>query len=180
MGLKQLGDSAWLFQAELGDLEKNHRFILRLRKLIQETRIPQIVDVVVSFETIAVHFQPMHGERVFQYLTDMQFEDIPDDEEIRSSEFVIPVCYGKGDELDQLAEQLGISVQELIGLHSGASYSVAAIGFSPGFPYLLGLPEKLRLPRLATPRKVEAGSVAIAGGQAGIYPNASGRLACFG
>ena len=173
MGLKQLGDSAWLFQAELGDLERNHRFILRLRKLIEETRIPQIVDMVVSFESIVVHFQPMHGERVFQHLTDLKFEDIPDDEEIQSSEFVIPVCYGKGDELDRLAGQLGISVQELIDLHSGAVYSVAAIGFSPGFPYLLGLPKKLRIPRLPTPRMVESGSVAIAGGQAGIYPNAS-------
>ncbi len=169
----QLGDSAWLFQAELGDLERNHRFILRLRKLIKETRIQQIVDVVVSFESIAVHFQPMHGERVYQYLTDLKFEDIPDDEEIRSSEFVIPVCYEKGDELNRLAAQLKISVQELIDLHSGAEYSVAAIGFSPGFPYLLGLPKKLRLPRLTTPRKVESGSVAIAGAQAGIYPNAS-------
>jgi KipI family sensor histidine kinase inhibitor len=173
MGLMQLGDSAWLFQAELDDIERNHRFILRLRKLIKETRIPQIVDVVVSFETIAVHFQPMHGERVYKYLTDLKFEDIPDDEEIRSSEFVIPVCYEKGDELNRLAAQLKISVQELIDLHSGAEYSVAAIGFSPGFPYLLGLPKKLRIPRLSTPRKVESGSVAIAGGQAGIYPNAS-------
>jgi KipI family sensor histidine kinase inhibitor len=173
MGLRQLGDSAWLFQAELGDPERNHRFILRLRKLIEKTRIPQIADVVVSFETIAVNFQPMHGERVFRYLTDLKFEDIPEDVEMRSSEIVIPVCYGNGDELDRLAGQLGISVQELIDLHSGALYSVAAIGFSPGFPYLLGLSEKLRLPRLATPRMVEAGSVAIAGGQAGIYPNAS-------
>jgi KipI family sensor histidine kinase inhibitor len=175
MGLKQLGDSAWLFQAELGDLERNHRFILRLRKLIEKTSFPQIVDVVVSFETIAVHFQPMHGEVIYQHLIDLQFDEIPDEEEIESSEFVIPVCYGEGDEsdLNRLAEQLGVSVQELIDLHSGAVYSVAAIGFSPGFPYLLGLPEKLRTPRLSTPRKVGSGSVAIAGSQAGIYPNAS-------
>ncbi len=173
MGLKQLGDSAWLFQAELGDLHKNHRLVLRLRKLIEATRIPEIVDVVVSFETIAAHFQPMHGERVFQYLTDLKFEDIPNDEEISFSEMVIPVCYGKVDELDRLAGQLGITVPELIGLHSGAVYTVAAIGFSPGFPYLFGLPEKLHVPRLSDPRRVDAGSVAMAGGQAGIYPNAS-------
>lgn len=171
MGLRQLGDSAWLFQAELDDLERNHRLVLRLRKLIEETRIPQIVDVVVSFETIAVHFQPMHGELVFQHLTDLRFEDIPNDEEISSSEHVIPVCYG--NEIDRVAGELGISVRELIELHSGAVYTVAAIGFSPGFPYLLGLPEKLHIPRLFSPRKVDAGSVAIAGGQAGIYPNAS-------
>ncbi|MEY5013555.1 MAG: hypothetical protein RLY69_1270, partial [Verrucomicrobiota bacterium] len=53
---------------------------------------------------------------------------------------------------------------------SGATYTVAAIGFSPGFPYLIGLPHELRLPRLATPRPVSGGSVAIAGDQAGIYP----------
>lgn len=129
--------------------------------------------MVVSFETIAAHFQPMHGERVFQYLTGLKFEDIPLDDEIPSPEFLIPVCYGKGNELDSLAGQLGISVPELISLHSGAVYTVAAIGFSPGFPYLLGLPEKLRVPRLSSPRKVDAGSVAMAGGQAGIYPNAS-------
>ncbi len=173
MGLKQLGDSAWLFQAELGDLERNHRFVLRLRRLIEKNPIPEIVDVVVSFETIAVHFQPMHGEMVYQHLTDLQFEEIPEEEETPRPEFVIPVCYGEESELNRLAGQLGISVQELIDLHRGAVYSVAAIGFSPGFPYLLGLPEKLRIPRLSMPRKLGAGSVAIAGNQAGIYPNAS-------
>lgn len=173
MGLKQLGDSAWLFQASLGDLEKNHRFVLRLRRLIQKTRISEIVDVVVSFETIAVHFQPMHGERVYQHLIDLQLEHVPSEEETPCSEFVIPVCYGKDEGLSRLAKQLGLSVQELIDLHGQAVYSVAAIGFSPGFPYLLGLPEKIRTPRLSSPQKIEAGSVAIAGNQAGIYPNAS-------
>lgn len=173
MGLKHLGDSAWLFQSELGDLERNHRFVLRLRRLIQKTVIPEIVDVVVSFETIAVHFQPMNGERVYEYLMDLQLEHVPSEEETPRSEFVIPVCYQEGEELNRLAKQLGLSVQELIDLHSQAVYSVAAIGFSPGFPYLLGLPEKLRTSRLASPQKIEAGSVAIAGNQTGIYPNAS-------
>ena len=55
-----------------------------------------------------------------------------------------------------------------------ADYTVAMIGFAPGFPYLLGLPESLALPRLATPRtRVPAGSVAIGGNQTGIYPRES-------
>ena len=80
----------------------------------------------------------------------------------------IPLRYG--DDLDKVAKKIGRTVEEVIHLHSSATYTVAAIGFSPGFPYLIGLPEELRLPRLDTPRPVSAGSVALAGDQAGIYP----------
>src|SRR5436189_6428517 len=59
----------------------------------------------------------------------------------------------------------------IIALHSSAEFVVACVGFIPGFPFLAGLPEKLRTTRLATPRtKVPAGSVAIARTQAGVYP----------
>jgi KipI family sensor histidine kinase inhibitor len=45
------------------------------------------------------------------------------------------------------------------------------MGFTPGFPYLLGLDKRLATPRLETPRTyVPAGSVGIAGEQTGIYP----------
>jgi KipI family sensor histidine kinase inhibitor len=51
------------------------------------------------------------------------------------------------------------------------TYRVGCIGFTPGFPYLAGLPENLAIPRRANPRKeVPAGSVAIGGTQTGIYP----------
>jgi antagonist of KipI len=46
------------------------------------------------------------------------------------------------------------------------------LGFSPGFPYLLGLDPALAVPRLATPRtRVPAGSVGIGGAQTGVYPD---------
>lgn len=88
----------------------------------------------------------------------------------------IPVCYEleMGPDLPEAANELRISVDELIHRHSSASYTVAMIGFAPGFPYLLGLPDSLALPRLATPRtRVPAGSVAIGGRQTGIYPRES-------
>ena len=88
----------------------------------------------------------------------------------------IPVCYdsGMGPDLAEAASELGLSAEELIHRHCSTDYSVAMIGFAPGFPYLLGLPESLALPRLATPRtRVPAGSVAIGGNQAGIYPRES-------
>lgn len=85
----------------------------------------------------------------------------------------IPTRYGGADgpDLDELAARLRMQPAELIAAHSGADYRVAMIGFQPGFPYLLGLPEQLQVPRRASVReRVPAGSVAIAGAQAGIYP----------
>ncbi len=88
----------------------------------------------------------------------------------------VPVCYGGeyGEDLVEAAQALGLDAGTLIARHSGPLYTVAMIGFAPGFPYLLGLDSALALPRLATPRtRVPAGSVAIGGAQAGIYPRAS-------
>ena len=61
-----------------------------------------------------------------------------------------------------------------MALHCAGDYQVAMVGFAPGFPYLIGLDPRLAMPRLASPRThVPAGSVAIGGAQAGIYPRAS-------
>lgn len=88
----------------------------------------------------------------------------------------VPTVYGgaAGPDLNDVAERVGLSVDEVIARHSAPLYRVAQVGFQPGFPYLLGLPPELELPRRTSPRKrVEPGSVAIAGAQTGIYPQAS-------
>ena len=85
----------------------------------------------------------------------------------------IVVSYGgkAGPDLAALAERAGLSQQDWIAQHAAAEYRVAFLGFQPGFPYLAGLPEKLRAPRRAEPRvRVPAGSLAIGGTYAGIYP----------
>jgi KipI family sensor histidine kinase inhibitor len=64
----------------------------------------------------------------------------------------------------------------VVELHSTAVYTVAFMGFSPGFPYLVAEEpsQLLALPRLATPRtEVPAGSVAVAAGYCGVYPRSS-------
>jgi inhibitor of KinA len=84
----------------------------------------------------------------------------------------IPVCYGAqfANDLAHVAAAHGMTTDDVIRLHSGAEYTVRMIGFSPGFPYLAGLPNELITPRLKTPRlKVPSGSVAIGGRQTGIY-----------
>ncbi|MCQ2009931.1 5-oxoprolinase subunit PxpB [Sporolactobacillus sp. STSJ-5] len=85
----------------------------------------------------------------------------------------IPVCYGGdfGPDLDEVAELRGLSVREVIDMHSAPDYLVYMLGFAPGFPFLGGLSEQLATPRRATPRlKIAAGSVGIAGKQTGAYP----------
>jgi len=85
----------------------------------------------------------------------------------------IPVRYD-GPDLRELAEAKGLSVEEVVEIHTGTIYSVYQIGFSPGFPYLGPLDSRLHMPRLATPRsRIEAGSVGIGGEQTGIYSIAS-------
>jgi KipI family sensor histidine kinase inhibitor len=88
----------------------------------------------------------------------------------------IPTLYGgeMGPDLVFVAEHNGISIDEVIKIHSGAEYRVYMLGFSPGFPYLGGMPKSIETPRLSSPRTViPAGSVGIAEKQTGIYPNAS-------
>lgn len=85
----------------------------------------------------------------------------------------IPVCYEPefAPDLERVAIESGSSVLDVIAQHAAAEYKVAFIGFTPGFPYLLGLPEQLHSARLERPRiRVPAGSIGIAGGQTGIYP----------
>ncbi|HEY1142041.1 MAG TPA: 5-oxoprolinase subunit PxpB [Lysobacter sp.] len=88
----------------------------------------------------------------------------------------IPVAYGgeAGPDLDSAAAELGMTPVDLAKRHAAGEYTVAMIGFAPGFPYLLGLDPALALPRLATPRtSAPAGSVGIGGTQTGIYPRES-------
>lgn len=88
----------------------------------------------------------------------------------------IPVVYGgeAGPDLESAAVELGLTPADLAERHAAGEYTVAMIGFAPGFPYLLGLDPALSLPRLATPRtSVPAGSVGIGGTQTGIYPRES-------
>jgi len=85
----------------------------------------------------------------------------------------IPVRYGGpgGPDLEEAARLCGLAPDELVRIHAAPVYRVHLLGFTPGFPYLGGLDPRLAVPRLAVPRtRVPAGSVAIGGGQTGIYP----------
>lgn len=88
----------------------------------------------------------------------------------------IPVAFGgaAGPDLEEVAELVGLAPEAVVETLVRARLTVAFLGFAPGFPYLVGLPRRLAVPRLATPRvHVPAGSVALADGWVGIYPRAT-------
>jgi inhibitor of KinA len=85
----------------------------------------------------------------------------------------IPVCYGGdfGPDIKNVEKASGLDREEVIKLHSAPEYLIYMVGFTPGFPFLGGLNEKLFTPRLETPRMaVPKGSVGIANDQTGMYP----------
>lgn len=86
---------------------------------------------------------------------------------------LIPVRY-EGPDLADVAARSGMSVDELVRLHSGREYTAYFLGFMPGFAYCGRLDPRIVAPRLDRPREhVAAGTVAIADGQTAVYPFAS-------
>ncbi|MGN9774982.1 5-oxoprolinase subunit B family protein [Micromonospora sp. H33] len=85
----------------------------------------------------------------------------------------VPVTYD-GEDLPTVAGHWGVDVPAVVRRLTTTEFRVAFCGFAPGFAYLTGLPAALAVPRLPSPRpRVPAGSVALAGPYAGIYPTAS-------
>ncbi len=86
-------------------------------------------------------------------------------------EVVLEVTYD-GADLEDVCRLTGLSAREVVERHTAPAYAVAFLGFSPGFPYLLGLDPSLSVPRLDSPRtRVPPGSVGIGGDQTGVYPS---------
>lgn len=85
----------------------------------------------------------------------------------------VPTTYD-GEDLDDVAHRWDMTRDEVVATHTGAELVVAFCGFAPGFPYCTGLPGRLAVPRLDSPRpRVPAGAVGLAGPFTGIYPTAS-------
>lgn len=128
--------------------------------------VPGMNNLMIVFDPLAVAPDAVERQLLQAWQT-----VVPD--AVAGRDVDIPVVYGggTGEDLAVLAERAGLSVGEVVRLHSEAVYSVAAVGAMPGFVYLSGLDPALAMPRRAVPRmKVEIGSVIIGGAQAGIMP----------
>lgn len=169
MKLVPLGDQAVL--AYLPD----EAAAVRLAAAVRGANPPWLHDVVPAYASVGVFFDAdvTTGADVRAWLARLpQGADAP-----RSvgRSHVIPVCYEMHLDLPRVCGVTGLSVDEVVRLHTAAEFTVYAVGFVPGFPYLGYLPDPLcGVPRLESPRvRVEPGSVAITGRQSAIYPAAS-------
>jgi inhibitor of KinA len=182
MHLTSLGDRALLIR--LGDTidERTHRLVRAVCARLESRRVAGMIEVVPAFVSVTVHYEPRmvpngddaaspHGRfaaSVAAALADLEDEPLPPSRTVE-----IPVCYGGeyGPDLDVVARKHDLTTNEVVRLHSGATYRVYMLGFAPGFAYLGGLPQSIATPRRDEPRTaVPAGAVGIGGSQTGVYP----------
>ena len=172
--LKPLGDSALL--VELGDKIDpaiNQR-VHALNALLQTNSIAGIIETVPAYCTLLIHYDPLilTFDQVTHWVRD-KLTQVDDSLNRKPRQLEVPTRYGgaSGPDLEAVAASKGISTADIVRIHSEREYTVYMMGFTPGFPYLGILDERLITPRLETPRTlVKAGTVAIAGSQTGIYP----------
>lgn len=148
------------------ELHDNAAAVRVARRLASE---PGLVDVVPGHRTVLVTWEGEPPE-----LIGLAESALRDDAAAPTGGSVeIPVRYD-GPDLDEVARLTALSPEEVTARHLRAEYVVGFLGFAPGFAYLLGGDERLRVERRADPRElVPAGSVALAGPYSGIYPRES-------
>lgn len=144
---------------------------LRFAAAVRRSGGPWLVDVVAAYTSVAVFFDPglTRFADVAARLRGLDAGAPAETGEGRAH--AIPCCYDLQLDLDRVAAHTGLAPDEVIRLHAATEYTVYAIGFCPGFPYLGYLPPALcGVPRLESPRlRVEPGSVGLTGRQTGIY-----------
>lgn len=179
MQLSSLGDAAVLIRFD-GSPEHTRTAVARCIQALHTRPPAGVTDVVPSFATVAVFYDPVRvaherggsASRVIQAWIEERISVASEAAVEGGREYVVPVAFGGafGQDLGEVSRRTGFSPEEVVTRYCAASYEVRAVGFSPGFPYLGGLPSELSVPRRETPRtSVAAGSVGIGGHQTGIY-----------
>ena len=150
-----------------------NRKVVSFREVLEEKRPYGYLESVPSYRSVLVYFDSdkVYPDEFCAVLSRI-IENLAISRREKARLQIIPVCYGGdfGPDLPFVSKNSGLSVEEVIELHCSADYLIYMLGFTPGYPYMGGLDERLSMPRLDTPRKsVPAGTVAIAGNQTGIY-----------
>jgi inhibitor of KinA len=166
LSLQSLGDQAVLVY--LADEAAAVRFATAVRP----ANPPWLVDVVLAYTSVAAFYDldQTSYSAVADFLQRLDAAKLPD--AAPGTLYDIPCCYDFPLDLPRVVQHTGLTPEAIIRLHTSLEYTIYAIGFCPGFPYLGYLPPELSgVPRLETPRlRVEPGSVGLTGRQTGIYP----------
>ena len=175
--IKIAGDSAVLLEFEQVISDRTSSAIRLAAESLDKMKIPGVIDVVPTFCALLICYDPLviDYDQICTRLN-ASLHGL-NDVDIKIKHIVeIPVCYGGeyGPDIEFVASNAGLSVDEVIEIHCGHDYLIDMLGFLPGFAYLGGLDPRIHSPRLEAPRaRVEPGAVGIGGAQTGIYPLAS-------
>lgn len=167
------GDRALVLEFGNEISEDVNRKVRSMTLAIEQKRLPGITEKVPTYRSLMVHYDPVVTgyHQLLEVLEKLESElhqlQMP-----APQVTVIPILYGGdyGPDMPTVMNHNGLSQEEVIRIHTSRDYLIYMIGFTPGFPYLGGMDERIATPRLATPRtKIKGGSVGIAGSQTGIY-----------
>ena len=169
-----MGDRALLVELGDGISPLVNKKVRELFLCLKNNRVVGVVETVPSYRSLLIVYDPLKitlsalKERLNKLHTTIDRSEIPKPRTLET-----PVVYGGeyGPDLDWVAEFHRVPPEEIIRLHTGTTYRVYMIGFTPGFAYMGQLPDAIITPRRETPRTaVPRGSVGIAQSQTGVYP----------
>ena len=167
------GDTALV--VEFGDRvdQRLSGLVLALAHRLADVAIPGVVEMVPTFRSLMVHYDPV---RLTQAELKRRLAPLLDGLEAAGSvgrRWRIPACYDNslGLDLADVAQRMGLSTSQVVERHAATVFHVYMMGFLPGLPYLGGLPPEFGLPRRENPRiKVPKGAIAVAMSMTVIYP----------
>lgn len=177
-----LGDAGLIIDFGNAIDEETNKKVLHLFQVLKNRSHPYITDVVPAYSSLAVYYnviavcqKKLNDNTAFETMVEVietiiERNDETPHQQMRLIE--VPVCYAPkfSTDIEYIAQQKNISVDEIIHLHTSKTYRVYMIGFLPGFAYMGQVDERLVIPRKPEPQNVVAGTVGIAGVQTGIYP----------
>jgi inhibitor of KinA len=162
--------------------DRVHRLIASL----QQNILAGITDIIPAYNSVTVVYDYMtvyqhllkneKNQPVYLFIENWIRDNLnhpSNNIEATRKEIIIPVCYDKsvGIDIEFIAKQHNLSIQQVVELHTANTYRVFMNGFLPGFAYMGIVDPAIQTPRHESPRPlVTAGSVGIAGVQTGIYP----------
>jgi inhibitor of KinA len=175
--IKPMGDKAILIDFEPNIKEKLIEKLLNIKEFIENELVEEKVEVINTYCSLLIIY-PNTIENLYDEVLAIKalISNANIGKNISPNIFDIPVCYEEefGLDLDHISKVKNLKISEIIEIHTTPIYTVYFIGFLPGFLYLGGLDERIRISRKTTPRmKVQKGAVGIGENQTGIYPKSS-------
>ncbi|RNC85996.1 MAG: 5-oxoprolinase subunit PxpB [Balneola sp.] len=161
-----LGEGALLVSPEG---ERRLSQIHQLSRDIEALQLAGIIDLAPSYNSLCIFFD----EASWSFKSILKkLASLPNSSEMGSNASIItvPLCYELGLDWEEVETHTKLGRDEVIEIHSKTEYTVAMMGFIPGFVFLFGLDERISCPRKQSPRtSIPSGSVGIGGNQTGVY-----------